>query len=68
MATGRPILGAFNQGEIPKIACFNKATIPLGVDFDDLIAAMQEYVDKFQTDLQTRSQFSPNTPRTACSE
>jgi hypothetical protein len=47
MATGRPILGAFNQGEIPKIACFNKATIPLGVDFDDLIAAMQEYVDKF---------------------
>jgi len=47
MASGRPILGAFNQGEIPKIACFNKATIPLGVDFDDLIAAMQEYVDKF---------------------
>src|SRR6476660_1099705 len=47
MASGRPILGAFNQGEIPKIACFNKATIPLGVDFDDLIAAMQEYVDKY---------------------
>jgi hypothetical protein len=41
MATGRPILGAFNQGEVPKIACFNKATVPLGVDFDDLIAAMQ---------------------------
>jgi hypothetical protein len=47
VATGKPILGAFNQGEIPKIACFNKATIPLGVDFDDLIAAMQEYVDKY---------------------
>jgi hypothetical protein len=47
MATGKPILGAFNQGEIPKIACFNKATIPLGVDLDDLIAAMQEYVDKY---------------------
>ena len=29
------------------LACFNRATIPLGVDFDDLIAAMQEYVDKF---------------------
>src|SRR5437870_3063142 len=43
----RKILGAFNQGEVPRIACFNKATIPLGVDFDDLIAAMQEYVDKF---------------------
>src|SRR5215467_4148182 len=47
MATGRPILGAFNQGQIPKIACFNKATTPLGVDFDDLIAAMQEYVTTF---------------------
>src|SRR5205823_6411454 len=48
MATSqRPIFGAFNQGEIPKIACFNKATIPLGVDFDALIAAMQEYVNKF---------------------
>jgi hypothetical protein len=47
MASGRPILGAFNQGEIPKIACFNKATIPLGVDLDDLIAAMQEYVNTF---------------------
>jgi hypothetical protein len=43
----RKILGAFNQGEVPRIACFNKATIPLGVDFDDLIAAMQEYVNKF---------------------
>lgn len=47
MPNGRPILGAFNQGEVPKIACFNKATVPLGVDLDDLIAAMQEYVDKF---------------------
>jgi len=47
MASGRPILGAFNQGEIPKIACFNKATVPLGVDLDDLIAAMQEYVTTF---------------------
>lgn len=47
MAKGRPILGAFNQGQVPKIACFNKATVPLGVDFDDLIAAMQEYVDKY---------------------
>src|SRR5580765_8972575 len=43
----KPIFGAFNQGEVPKIACFNKATTPLGVDFDDLIAAMQEYVNKF---------------------
>jgi hypothetical protein len=47
MAGNRPILGAFNQGEVPKIACFNKATTALGVSLDDLIAAMQEYVDQF---------------------
>jgi hypothetical protein len=46
MAKSRPILGAFNQGELPTIACFNKATDPLGVDFDALIAAMQAYVDQ----------------------
>ncbi|MEJ1963308.1 MAG: hypothetical protein WDO56_17815 [Gammaproteobacteria bacterium] len=40
-------LGAFNQGDTPKIAVFNKATTPLGVDLDDLIAALQVYVDKF---------------------
>jgi hypothetical protein len=38
--------GAFNQGLTPTIACFNKATVPLGVDFDALIAAMQTFVDK----------------------
>ena len=43
----KPILGAFNQGEVPKIACFNKAVTPLGVDFDDLIAAMQAYINSF---------------------
>ncbi|MGH9546706.1 MAG: hypothetical protein ACRD23_15985 [Terriglobales bacterium] len=46
MAT-HPTFGAFNQGLAPSIACFNKATIALGVDFDDLIAAMQVYVDKY---------------------
>ena len=43
----KPKFGAFNQGDIPKIAVFNNATIPLGVDLDDLIAAMQVYIDKF---------------------
>src|SRR4051812_26864945 len=38
------VFGAFNQGEAPRIACFNKATVDLGVDFDQLIDAMQEYV------------------------
>jgi len=45
--TLKPTFGAFNQGEIPKIACFNKAAAtPLGVDLDALIAAMQAFVDK----------------------
>jgi hypothetical protein len=43
----KPKFGAFNQGDIPKIAVFNKATTPLGVNLDALIAAMQEYIDKF---------------------
>jgi hypothetical protein len=42
----RPTLGAFNQGELPTIAGFNKATVPLGVDLDALIAAMQAYIDE----------------------
>lgn len=41
------VFGAFNQGVIPTIACFNNATVSLQVDFDDLIAAMQEYIDKY---------------------
>jgi hypothetical protein len=41
-----PTFGAFNQGEVPTIACFNKAKTPLGVDFDALIAAMQVFVDQ----------------------
>lgn len=40
----KPTFGAFNQGQIPTIACFNKATTPLGVDLDTLIAAMQAYI------------------------
>jgi len=46
METRRPTLGAFNQGAVPTIACFNKATVPLGVDLDALIAAMQAFVDQ----------------------
>jgi len=40
------VFGAFNQGDVPTIACFNRATIPLGVDFAALIRAMQVYVDR----------------------
>lgn len=42
----QPVYGAFDQGEVPTIACFNKATVALGVDLDALIAAMQAYIDK----------------------
>jgi hypothetical protein len=46
MSRSKRVLGAFNQGDVPRIACFNKATISLGVDFSTLIAAMQAYVDQ----------------------
>jgi hypothetical protein len=36
-----------NRGDRPKIVCFNRATVDLGVDFGKLIAAMQKYVDDF---------------------
>jgi hypothetical protein len=47
MKSAKTIFGAFNQGVIPTIACFNNATVPLGVDFASLIAAMQEYVNTY---------------------
>lgn len=37
--------GLFNKVHVPTIVCVNKATVPLGVDFDALIAAMQNFVD-----------------------
>src|SRR6516162_10288765 len=45
--TTKPTFGAFNLGEKPTIACFNQAKTPLGVDLDDLIAALQAYVNNF---------------------
>ena len=47
MKSAKPKFGAFNQGGVPTIACFNKASTPLGVDFDALIAAMQAFVDQY---------------------
>ncbi len=43
----RPVAGAFNQGDTPIIAVFNKAKTPLGVDFGALVSAMQKYVDQY---------------------
>jgi len=45
MTRRRPVFGAFNQGGVPTIACFNRATVALGVDWSALIKAMQKYVD-----------------------
>jgi len=47
MSTIRPVAGAFNQGDTPIIAVFNKAKTPLGVDFGALVSAMQKYVDRY---------------------
>ena len=41
------IRAAFNQGKPPVIACINKATVDLGVNFDDLIIALQAYVTRY---------------------
>ena len=49
MTPEKPTFSAFNQGVIPTIACFNQATVSLEVDFDALIAAMQEYVTSYVT-------------------
>jgi len=38
--------GRSQKAHIPTIACFNRATANLGVDFDALIAAMQVFVDE----------------------
>src|SRR5262245_11078834 len=45
MQRRRPTFGAFNQGGVPRIACFNRAKTPLGVEFKTLVAAMQAFVD-----------------------
>jgi hypothetical protein len=38
---------AFGGGKFPTIACMNKATVDLGVDFAKLIAALQKCYDQF---------------------
>jgi hypothetical protein len=38
------VRAAFNQGEVPTIACINKATVSLDTDLDALIAALQKFV------------------------
>lgn len=40
----RIVRAAFDQGQMPTIACVNKATVPLGVDFGKLVRALQKFV------------------------
>jgi len=37
---------AFDRGQSPTIACFNRATTPLGVDFGKLIGTLQKFLDR----------------------
>ncbi len=47
MKSGRIIArAAFDRRQVPIIACFNRATEPLGVNFDKLIRTLQKFVDR----------------------
>jgi len=46
-ARSRFIAAAFDHGQVPTIACFNKATGNLGVDFGRLITVLQKFVDQY---------------------
>jgi len=46
MPSRKIIMAAFDHGQVPKIACVNKATVDLGVDFDRLIPALQKFLDE----------------------
>jgi hypothetical protein len=40
------VFAAFDQGQIPRIACFNRATVALETSLGTLVDAMQEYVNR----------------------
>jgi len=40
------VMAAFNKGAVPTIACINKATVGLDVDFDELIPTLQKFLDE----------------------
>src|SRR2546422_6569480 len=46
-ARSRFIAAAFDHGQVPTIACFNKATGSLGVNFERLLAVLQKFVDQY---------------------
>src|SRR5436190_22905960 len=40
------VFAAFDKGQTPTIACFNKANVALGADLGELVSAMQTFVEK----------------------
>ena len=46
MSTSKVARTSAQRGKIPTIACINKATVKLGVDFGALVRALQEYVNR----------------------
>ena len=47
MSTKRDaVVADFNRSAIPTIVCVNKAKTPMGVKFDDVIPALQEFLDR----------------------
>jgi len=45
----QPVTAGFDRAVIPTIAFINKAKVGLGVNFDDMIAAMQTFLDEHFT-------------------
>jgi hypothetical protein len=39
------VMAAFDRGQVPRIACINKATVDPGVDFDRLVPVLQKFLD-----------------------
>jgi len=46
MTSSEVAMTSAKRGQIPTVACINKATVELGVDFEDLVLALQQYVDR----------------------
>lgn len=40
------VMASFDHGPVPTIFCANRATVELGVDLDELVAALQVFVDQ----------------------
>ena len=46
MSSARIRRTAIDRSPVPRIACFSLATVPLGVDLDKLLSALQIFVDR----------------------